>query len=158
MLGIVRSGITKKKTVPKKCACQISGEPLLEPEGYIITTEQLISSRRFWDKRMTDSDTLSYTLQHFREHDQRATSVRKKVFEKYCKEQGFLLVSPNVIDNFDLDKVRSKALAEMWWKLPYQQFLEQYRYELQSLPKDDFEKYKAYAIIYAGKKFVQGLR
>jgi hypothetical protein len=158
MLGIMLSGIKKRKAEPRRCVCQTTGEPLSEQDGYIITTSQLIASKKFWDMRMTDSDTLSYTLQHFRDRDQSATSIRRRVFEKYASEPGFLIVSSKVIGLFDVDQSRARKLAQVWWKVAQCDFLDQFGHEIQPLTVDEFEKYRAYAIIYAGKIYAQSLR
>ncbi|MDH5382791.1 MAG: hypothetical protein OEW75_18190, partial [Cyclobacteriaceae bacterium] len=66
-----------------KAFCDVSKEPVENGFGYLLTTSQVVESKRYWDNIMTDPEMMSYTINHFTKKDPTATQIRNMVFEKY---------------------------------------------------------------------------
>ena len=64
-------GDSKKKKLKKKC--EITGTILEYGEGSLLTTSQVIQSRKFWDSIMTEPEAMAYTINHFKNHDSNAS-------------------------------------------------------------------------------------
>lgn len=73
-------GKTKKKEL--KARCPITREQIDRGFGYLLTTAEVITSRKYWDMIMTEPETMSYTISHFRNEEQ-GTRMRSLIFEKY---------------------------------------------------------------------------
>ena len=54
-----------KKKKELKAACNITKEPIEKGFGYMLTTAQVVTSKKYWDMVMTEPETLSYTVNHF---------------------------------------------------------------------------------------------
>ena len=55
-----------KKKKAKKAQCPITKEAIEEGFGYMLTTSQVVSSKKYWDMIMTEPETMSYTVSHFK--------------------------------------------------------------------------------------------
>ena len=55
-----------KKKKEFRASCRITKEPLEKGYGYLLTTSQIVSSKKYWDLVMTEPETLSYTVSHFK--------------------------------------------------------------------------------------------
>jgi hypothetical protein len=56
----------KEKKKELKARCPITKEAIEKGYGYLITTADVVSSRKYWDMIMTEPETLSYTISHER--------------------------------------------------------------------------------------------
>ncbi|MDH5599361.1 MAG: hypothetical protein OEY34_09560, partial [Cyclobacteriaceae bacterium] len=71
------------KAKEKKVFCKVSNEPLEKGYGYLLTTADIVRSKKYWDAKMTEGETMSYTINHFTKGDKMATQIRKMIFEKF---------------------------------------------------------------------------
>ncbi|MDX1471650.1 MAG: hypothetical protein R3213_09160 [Flavobacteriaceae bacterium] len=113
------SFITKilgKKEKKPKAKCNLSNTLLEFGEGYQLTTTQLISSKKFWDHKMLEPETLSYTTAHFKNNDPSATKMREMIFNKYAMEEKSWLICESYIHLFDIDKGQAQEYAKEWWE------------------------------------------
>lgn len=104
-----------KKKKEFKASCQITKEPLEKGYGYLLTTAQVVSSKRYWDLIMTEPETMSYTISHFKSQPS-GTQMRNMIFEKYATIAKPWIVSDSVINYFEVDKLTAKDLAKKWWE------------------------------------------
>jgi len=85
-----------KKKKEFKAFCNITREPLENGYGYLLTTAQVISSKRYWDLVMTEPETLSYTISHFN-NQPNGTQMRNMIFEKYASVAKPWMVSDSIL-------------------------------------------------------------
>jgi len=143
-------GLFGKKKKVFKASCPITKEPLEEGFGYLLSTSQVVASRKYWDLVMTEPETMSYTVSHFRNQSS-GTQMRSMIFEKYASVEKPWVVSDSVIGYFDVDKDEARENARKWWSM-----------EGNFDPGDDhpldpqaFQELKKYAILEAGREKVQ---
>ena len=145
----------KNKKKGFRASCDLSRQPLDKSSSYLITTAELISSRKFWDTKMTEPDTMTYTVAHFKSGDQTATNIRKMIFDKYSKEDKHWVVSDAEMHLFDdVDHTIAKERADQWWDQEGQFVPDDATNSLERLGKDTFEEIRSYAVMEAGKRHV----
>lgn len=139
-----------KKKKEFRASCPITKEPLEKGFGYLLTTEQVVASKKYWDLIMTEPETLSYTVSHFK-NQATGTQMRSMIFEKYASIQKPWIVSDSVINYFDVDKSTAKENAKKWWEL------EGNYAPSNGHPMDPsaFQTWKNYAILEAGRDKVR---
>ena len=114
----IMSFITKifgKKEKKPKAKCNLSDTLLEFGEGYQLTTSQIVASRKFWDHKMLEPETLSYTTAHFKNNDPTATKMREMIFNKYAMEEKPWLICESYIHLFEVDKGQAQEYAKEWW-------------------------------------------
>jgi len=142
-----------KKKKEFKASCQITKEPIEKGYGYLLTTAQVITSKKYWDMVMTEPETMSYTLSHFKNQNS-GTQMRSMIFEKYATVAKPWIVSDSIINYFEVDKTVARENAKKWWETeggfspsnigPAAQVLEELLYK----------QSKEYAILEAGRQKV----
>ncbi len=143
---------TKKKF---KASCDLSGNMLDRESAYLLTTAQVISSRKFWDSKMTEPETMTYTEAHFKSGDQTAANIRNMIFKKYSAEDKPWVISDAHMHLFDVDESSAKELANLWWDSEGKETPTEVSNSLSSLGENGFESCKQYAVNEAGRKMVQ---
>lgn len=138
-----------------KANCELSKMPIDRESAYMLSTAQIISSRKFWDNIMTEPDTLSYTEAHFKNADKTATNIRNMIFKKYAKEDKAWIVSDSQVHLFDIDLSTSKALANTWWDSSGSLVPEHMVNSVSAMDDKTFDEIKAYAIHDAGRELVK---
>src|SRR6478752_2725565 len=104
-----------KKKKELKAACTITKEPIEKGFGYLLTTAEIISSKKYWDLVMTEPETMSYTVSHFKNQSS-GTQMRSMIFEKYATVAKPWIVSDSVINYFEVDKSEAREGARKWWE------------------------------------------
>ena len=84
-------------------------------EGYALTTSQVVASKTYWDHKMVEPETMSYTTQHFKDKDENATKMRGIIFEKTAEKDQTWMTCDTCIKHFDVDHEETKSLAGEWW-------------------------------------------
>src|SRR5260221_1376470 len=102
-----------KKKKEFKASCTITKDPLEKGYGYLLTTAQVVSSRKYWDLIMTEPETLSYTVSHFKNQSS-GTHMRSMIFEKYATVSKPWIVSDSVINYFDVNRIVAREGAQKW--------------------------------------------
>jgi len=142
-------GKEKKKEV--KARCPITKEPIEKGYGYLLTTAQVISSKKYWDMIMTEPETLSYTISHFK-NDENGTRIRTLIFEKYSGIEKPWMISDSCINLFEsVDKNAAKELAKRWWENQGIYAPENSGKALHSLDAETYKNWKDYAVLEAGR-------
>ena len=108
-----------KKKKEFRATCKITKEPLEKGFGYLLTTAQVVASKKYWDLIMTEPETLSYTVSHFKNQSS-GTQMRSMIFEKYASVDKPWIISDSVISYFEVDKKAAKEDAKKWWDSPWQ--------------------------------------
>lgn len=144
---------SKKKKF--KASCALSGRPLEKESAYMVSTAQIISSRKFWDNIMTEPETMTYTEAHFKRGDSTAANIRNMIFKKYAMEDKAWLISDAQIHLFELDENKAKTQADQWWESGGKEVPEELNQSLSKLDEQSFEAIKKYAVQEAGRQYVQ---
>jgi len=136
----------KKKSL--KAQCPITKESIDNGYGYMLSTPQVIASKKYWDMIMTEPETLSYTVSHFK-NQSTGTQMRHMIFEKYSSVTKPWIISDSCINLFeDVDRQTAKENAKKWWALEGN-----YRPDMLSASVDEssFKAWKDYAVLEAGR-------
>lgn len=137
-----------KKKKALKAQCPITKERIDAGYGYMLTTAQVIASRKYWDMVMTEPETLSYTVSHFK-NQHTGTQMRSMIFEKYSSITKPWIISDSCINLFeDIDRQIAKEHAKKWWE---QEGNYQPETSSDASDHDSFKRWKDYAILEAGR-------
>lgn len=142
-----------KKKKAFKAQCLITKEPLESGYGYLLTTSQVVTSKKYWDMIMTEPETMSYTVSHF-QNDSMGTKMRSMIFEKYATIEKPWIVSDSIINYFDVDKSKAREYARKWWENEGDFKPSETGPATETLDAGIFEKIKNYAIQEAGRNRV----
>jgi hypothetical protein len=145
-----------KKKKEFKASCTITREPLEPGFGYLLTTAQVVASRKYWDLVMTEPETMSYTVSHFKNQSS-GTQMRSMIFEKYATVAKPWIVSDSVINYFEVDKKTAREGAQKWWESEGNYVPDQTGPATAHLDSPTFESLKNYAILEAGRDRVNRL-
>lgn len=135
--------------------CDLSRTPVDRASAYLLSTAQIISSRKFWDNIMTEPDTMTYTEAHFRNGDQTAANIRNMIFKKYAGNDKAWIVSDSQIHLFDVDVTEAKQLANAWWDSEGNEVPDHLVTSVSDMDDLQFESIKKYAINDAGRSLVK---
>lgn len=144
-------GKSKKKEL--KAKCPITKENIDHGFGYMLTTSQIVSSRKFWDMVMTEPETLSYTVSHFK-NQQSGTQMRSLIFEKHSSVDKAWMISDSCINLFDVDKAEARADAKRWWESEGLYTPQEAGKAEEKLEASIFNALKEYAVLEAGRSRV----
>src|SRR3954469_21603575 len=140
-----------KKKPEIKARCPITKEQIESGFGYLLTTAQVIASKKYWDMVMTEPETLSYSVSHFKNQES-GTRMRSLIFEKYSSVEKPWMISDSCINLFEnIDKKSAKEHAKLWWENSGNYVPENSGPALQALQPGDFKNLKDYAVLEAGR-------
>ena len=140
-----------KKKPELKARCPITREPIESGYGYLLTTSQVVSSKKYWDMVMTEPETMSYTVSHFKNVSS-GTQMRNMIFEKYSSIDKPWMVSDSCINLFEgIDKTQARENAKRWWQNDGKYIPEQSGAAVQSLDAQTYQSWKDYAVLEAGR-------
>lgn len=146
------SFLSKKKKFQAQCA--LSRVPLERGSAYMVTTAQIISSKKFWDNIMTEPDTMTYTVAHFKKNDPTAKNIRTMIFNKYSASDKPWVIADSQIHLFEIDQTEAKQMAEMWWDSEGTVVPDEAQSSLKSLGDLAIAEWQSYAIMEAGRSRV----
>jgi hypothetical protein len=144
-------GKSKKKEL--KARCPITKESIESGFGYMLTTSQIVASKKYWDMVMTEPETMSYTVSHFK-NQQSGTQMRNLIFEKYSSIGTVWMVSDSCINLFDVDKSSARANAKKWWETQGNFTPSDVGTALDRLDTTIYQTLKDYAVLEAGRNRV----
>ena len=144
-------GKSKKKEL--KARCPITKESIEAGYGYMLTTSQIVSSKKYWDMVMTEPETMSYTVSHFKNQES-GTQMRSLIFEKYSSVDKPWMVSDSCINLFEVDKVNARAYAKKWWETEGNFAPIDAGTALERLDPVSYQVLKDYAVLEAGRNRV----
>lgn len=139
-----------KKKKEFKAACKITKEPIEKGFGYLLTTSQIVTSKKYWDMVMTEPETLSYTVSHFN-NQASGTQMRSMIFDKYATVAKPWIVSDSIINYFEVDKQVARENAKKWWETEGNFAPNNTGSASENLDPGTFKDVKDYAILEAGR-------
>lgn len=151
----VLSSLFGKKKKSFKANCAISKEPVEKGYGYMLSTAEIISSKKFWDNIMVEPETMAYTISHFKENDSMATRMRGMIFDKHSSVSKPWIISDSIIHLFNVDVEKARANAQTWWDNEGNYTPDNLMLATEELGVDGFASVKNYAIMEAGKARVK---
>lgn len=142
-------GRSKKKEI--KARCPITKEQIDKGFGYLLTTAEVVSSRKYWDMVMTEPETLSYTISHFK-NEENGTRMRSLIFEKYSNIEKPWMISDTCINLFeDVDRQKAREHARLWWEKEGDFVPDNSGTALDALDPESYRNWKEYAVLEAGR-------
>jgi hypothetical protein len=143
-----------KKKPELKARCPITKEQIESGFGYLLTTAQVVSSKKYWDMIMTEPETISYSVSHFKNQES-GTQMRNLIFEKYSNIEKPWMISDSCISLFEnIDRKSARENARKWWETAGNFMPENSGPALQALQPHDFKNWKDYAVLEAGRSRV----
>ncbi|MBX2967065.1 MAG: hypothetical protein KF845_13045 [Cyclobacteriaceae bacterium] len=136
-----------------KTRCPITREQIENGFGYLLTTSQVVASKKYWDMVMTEPETLSYTVSHFN-NQPNGTHMRSLIFEKYSSIEKPWIVSDSCINLFEIDKSEAKEFAKQWWSNAGNFVPEGTGPAIETLDPTSYQTWKDYAVLEAGRNRV----
>src|SRR6187401_3556320 len=136
----------KKKKSTLKAKCPITKEQIEEGFGFMLTTAQIVASKKFWDMVMTEPETMSYTVSHFKNQSS-GTQMRSMIFDKYATIGKPWIISDSVISYFEVDKKAAKENAQKWWANEGNFIPEKTGPASENLDSDTYKHLKDYAVL-----------
>ena len=149
-MGLFSFGKKKRKKPAR--SCDLEGSLLEYGEGYLLTSAQIIKSKRFWDNKMIEPETLAYSKAHFNKNDEMGTKMRTMIFQKYSTQEKPWLVGDGQINQFEVDKEEARKLAQQWWESEFTFMPPNSGQAAENMEDSEFETYKEYAIMKAGEE------
>ena len=140
-----------KKKPELKARCPITRESIENGFGYLLTTAQVIASRKYWDMIMTEPETMSYTVSHFKNQPS-GTQMRTMIFEKYSTIEKPWMISDSCINLFDnINKQEARDNARKWWANGGQFEPSNPTVATPQVDAQTFNDWKNYAVLEAGR-------
>ncbi|HYG21088.1 MAG TPA: hypothetical protein VD816_19260 [Ohtaekwangia sp.] len=140
-----------KKKPELKARCPITREPIENGYGYLLTTSQIVASKKYWDMIMTEPETMSYTVSHFKNVPS-GTQMRNMIFEKYSNIDKPWMISDSCINLFEnVDKALARENARKWWANAGNFVPDQSGPAMEALDNETFQGWKDYAVLEAGR-------
>jgi hypothetical protein len=140
----------KSKKPALKARCPITKESIENGFGYLLTTAQIVSSKKFWDMVMTEPETMSYTVSHFKNQPS-GTQMRNLIFEKHSSVDKAWMVSDSCIHLFEVDKAKAREDAKKWWTSEGTYHPQQTGSAVERLDPQSYQSFKDYAVLEAGR-------
>jgi hypothetical protein len=145
----------KKKKNTLKAKCPITKEPIDEGFGFMLTTSQVIASKDYWDMVMTEPETMSYTVMHFR-NDSSGTQMRSMIFDKYSSVDKPWMISDSCISLFaHIDRGSARENAKKWWATEGTFDPENSGPAAEALDPQTYKTWKDYAVLEAGRARIE---
>ena len=140
-----------KKKPELKARCPITREPIENGFGYLLTTSEIVSSKKYWDMIMTEPETMSYTVSHFKNVSS-GTQMRHMIFEKYSNIDKPWMISDSCINLFEnIDKKAARENARKWWENGGQFTPEKSGPAVMAVDSKPFQDWRDYAVLEAGR-------
>ena len=150
-MGLLNIFKPKKK---RTAVCALTGTPLQEGEGRLVTTAEVIVSEKFWESKMTEPESMAYTINYFKKNDGNATMMRNAIFSKYADRAEPWIVSEDCLQTYGIETALNGAEVSSWWSSKGEYRPENSGKAIDVLPEAAFTKAKKYAITEAGRSRV----
>jgi hypothetical protein len=144
-----------KKKPELKARCPITKEQIEKGFGYLLTTAQVIASKKYWDMIMTEPETMSYSVSHFKNQES-GTRMRSLIFEKYSSVEKPWMISDSCINLFEnIDRKQAKEMAKRWWETAGNFKPDNAGPALEALETSTYQSMKDYAVLEAGRSRIE---
>ena len=150
-MGILNLFKSKKK---RTAICALTNTPLQEGEGRLVTTSEVIVSKKFWESIMTEPEAMAYTINYFKNNDSNAVMMRNAIFSKYADRSEPWIVSEDCLQTYGIVTSLNGAEVKDWWSSQGEYRPENSGKAIDVLPEQIFNEVKDYAITEAGRSRV----
>ena len=150
-MGLLSIFKSKKK---RTAICALTNTPLQEGEGRLVTTAEVIVSKKFWESIMTEPEAMAYTINYFKKNDANAIMMRNAIFSKYADRAEPWIVSEDCLQTYGIVTSLNGAEVKDWWSSEGQYRPEKSGKAIEVLSQEEFEQAKQYAITEAGRSRV----
>ena len=150
-MGILNIFKPKKK---RTALCALTNTPLQEGEGRLVTTAEVIVSKKFWESIMTEPEAMAYTINYFKKNDANAIMMRNAIFSKYADRAEPWIVSEDCLQTYGIVTSLNGAEVKDWWSNRTEYRPANSGKAVEVLSKEEFEQAKQYAITEAGRSRV----
>ena len=150
-MGILNIFKAKKK---RTAYCALTKMPLQEGEGRLVTTAEVIVSKKFWESIMTEPEAMAYTINYFKKNDANAIMMRNAIFSKYADRSEPWIVSEDCLQTYGIVTSLNGAEVNDWWNSKGEYRPENSGKAIEVLSSEEFEQAKQYAITEAGRSRV----
>jgi hypothetical protein len=150
-MGILNIFKAKKKRTAK---CALTGTLLQEGEGRVVTTAEVIVSKKFWESIMTEPEAMAYTINFFKNNDNNASMMRNAIFNKYADRAEPWIVSEDCLQTYDIQTSLNGNEVDEWWTSHGNFKPINSGKAIDVLSPEEFEQAKSYAISEAGRSRV----
>jgi hypothetical protein len=150
-MGILNLFKSKKK---RTALCALTNTPLQEGEGALVTTAEVIVSKKFWESIMTEPEAMAYTINYFKNNDANAIMMRQAIFSKYADRSEPWIVSEDCLQTYGIESSLNGAEVTDWWSSKGEYRPENSGKAIDVLSPEAFEEAKNYALTQAGKSRV----
>ena len=150
-MGILNIFKSKKK---RTAICALTNTPIQEGEGRLVTTSEVIVSKKFWESIMTEPEAMAYTINYFKKKDASAIMMRNAIFSKYADRSEPWIVSEDCLQTYDIKSALNGTAVQDWWSSKGEYRPKNSGKAIEVLSQEEFEQAKKYAITEAGKSRV----
>ena len=150
-MGILNIFKAKKKRTAK---CALTGTILQEGEGRVVTTSEVIVSKKFWESIMTEPEAMSYTINYFKNNDSNAIMMRNAIFNKYADRSEPWIVSEDCLQTYGIETSLNGNEVNEWWNGNGEYKPMNSGKAVEVLSAEEFEQAKKFAIGEAGRSRV----
>ena len=150
-MGILSIFKPKKK---RTATCALTNTPLQEGEGRLVTTAEVIVSKKFWESIMTEPEAMAYTINYFKKNDASASMMRKAIFSKYADRSEPWIVSEDCLQTYGIVTSLNGTEVMDWWSSEGTFRPEKSGKAIDVLSQEAFEKARHYALTEAGRSRV----
>ena len=150
-MGILNLFTKKKK---KSAQCALTGTILHNGEGCLVTTAEVVVSKKFWESVMTEPEAMAYTINHFTKQDKQATMMRNAIFEKYADREEPWVVSEDCLQTYGIVTSLNGSDIKKWWDMEGQFKPDGSGKAKQILTPEVYDKVRNYAVMAAGESRV----
>jgi hypothetical protein len=150
-MGILNIFKTKKKRTAK---CALTNTPLQEGEGRLVTTAEVIVSKKFWESIMTEPEAMAYTINYFKHNDSNATMMRQAIFSKYADRSAPWIVSEDCLQTYGIETSLNGSEVNDWWQSQGEYRPVNSGRAVEVLSPEVYAEAKRYAITEAGRSRV----
>ncbi|RLD25034.1 MAG: hypothetical protein DRI71_00815 [Bacteroidetes bacterium] len=150
-MGILNLFKSKKK---RTALCALTNTPLQEGEGRLVTTAEVIVSKKFWESIMTEPEAMAYTINYFKNNDVNAVMMRNAIFSKYADRAEPWIVSEDCLQTYGIVTSLNGAEVKDWWTSQGEYRPENSGKAIDVLPEQAYKEAKEYAITEAGRSRV----
>ena len=134
--------------------CALTGTLLQEGEGRVVTTSEVIVSKKFWESIMTEPEAMAYTINYFKNNDSNATMMRNAIFSKYADRVEPWIVSEDCLQTYGIETSLNGNEVNEWWSSQGDFKPLNSGKAIDVLSQEAFEQAKSYAIGEAGRSRV----
>lgn len=150
-MGLLNIFKAKKK---RTALCALTNTPLQEGEGRLVTTAEVIVSKKFWESIMTEPEVMAYTINYFKNNDTSAIMMRNAIFSKYADRAEPWIVSEDCLQTYGIVTSLNGTEVKDWWSNRTEYRPPNSGKAIEVLSKEEFEQAKQYAITEAGRSRV----